>query len=49
MTTAGGDAGGRRWLVHPPRFGVPGVLIACKRIGTHPDHFTLGLEPLIGV
>jgi 4-hydroxy-tetrahydrodipicolinate reductase len=28
---------------------MPGVLLACKRIADHDQHFTLGLEPLLGL
>ncbi len=28
---------------------MPGVVLACQRIGAHHDRFTLGLEPLLGL
>jgi len=28
---------------------MPGVVLACKRIATHPQRFTVGLEPLLGL
>ena len=28
---------------------MPGVVLACKKIGERPDRFTLGLEPMLGL